>query len=245
MSSNGSGTETIQIKTNGSSEDTIPFQGLGVASNSDEPFFQIMGNGWIKLHRSIDDWYATNDPKRAWLWITLLLLASHKQKEFIFSGETIRLDVGQFITGRNSLSERTGISPSTIERYLKEFEDRGQIEQQKDSRKRLITIVKYNDYQNVDSKRTADGQHVDTINKDKKDKKEKNIAKKKIPPLQTDVQTYCVERNNGINVSKFISYYEARGWMMGKSKMIDWKAAVRTWENNSPKKKESMYKELK
>jgi len=33
--------------------------------------------------------------------------------------------------------------------------------------------------------------------------------------------------------------------MMGKSKMIDWKAAVRTWENNSPKKKESMYKELK
>ena len=45
-----------------------------------------------------------------------------------------------------------------------------------------------------------------------------------------EVDAYCRERNNGINAQDFIDYYKARGWMLGKVKMKDWKAAVRTWE---------------
>ena len=49
------------------------------------------------------------------------------------------------------------------------------------------------------------------------------------PSLQ-EVEEYCKERNNGINAQKFISFYDAKGWMIGKNKMVDWKGAVRTWE---------------
>lgn len=52
-----------------------------------------------------------------------------------------------------------------------------------------------------------------------------------VPPSVEDVKTYCLERNNGIDPQSFIDYYEARGWMVGKSKMKDWRAAVRNWEN--------------
>lgn len=52
-----------------------------------------------------------------------------------------------------------------------------------------------------------------------------------VPPSVEDVKTYCQERNNGIDPQSFIDYYEARGWMVGKSKMKDWRAAVRNWEN--------------
>ena len=47
-----------------------------------------------------------------------------------------------------------------------------------------------------------------------------------------DVALYCRERGNGIDAEHFVSFYEAKGWMIGKNKMKDWKAAVRTWERS-------------
>ena len=60
------------------------------------------------------------------------------------------------------------------------------------------------------------------------------------PPTAAEVQAYLDEiGNHTINRDSFIDYYESKGWMIGKNKMKDWKAAVRTWvrrENNNPKK---------
>ena len=64
--------------------------------------------------------------------------------------------------------------------------------------------------------------------------KDKNKIKKKIfkPPTIIEVREYCKERKNTVNVNKWMSHYEANGWMVGKNKMKDWMAAVRTWENS-------------
>ena len=48
-----------------------------------------------------------------------------------------------------------------------------------------------------------------------------------------EVRAYCLERGNGIDSQYFVDYYDARGWMVGKNKMKDWRAAVRTWERNN------------
>lgn len=56
-------------------------------------------------------------------------------------------------------------------------------------------------------------------------------GKKKVPTLE-EVKAYCLERNNGIDPQAFIDFYTARGWMYGRGKpVVDWKAAVRTWEH--------------
>lgn len=52
------------------------------------------------------------------------------------------------------------------------------------------------------------------------------------PPSVEDVAAYCQERKNDIDADAFVDYYSARAWMLGKTKMKDWKAAVRTWERN-------------
>jgi hypothetical protein len=52
------------------------------------------------------------------------------------------------------------------------------------------------------------------------------------PPTIEEVQAYCQERQNGVDAERFIDYYSSNGWMVGKNKMKDWKAAVRTWESN-------------
>ena len=51
------------------------------------------------------------------------------------------------------------------------------------------------------------------------------------PPSVDEVAAYCRERKNGIDPQTFIDFYESKGWIVGKQKMKDWKAAVRNWEN--------------
>lgn len=60
-------------------------------------------------------------------------------------------------------------------------------------------------------------------------------AKKKqfIEPTVEEANEYCKSRNNGISGQAFIDSNQARGWIMNNGKkMVDWKAGVRTWENN-------------
>lgn len=79
----------------------------------------------------------------------------------------------------------------------------------------------------------------DSIDKDSID----NTADKPqrfTPPAAEEVAAYCRERNNNVDPQSFIDFYDSKGWMIGKNKMKDWKAAVRTWEKRDaekPKKK--------
>ena len=52
------------------------------------------------------------------------------------------------------------------------------------------------------------------------------------PPTLEEVTAYCLERKNSVDPQRFIDYYTANGWLVGRGKMKDWKAAVRNWEGN-------------
>tara|TARA_R110002096_G_scaffold316074_1_gene510545 strand:+ start:1269 stop:1991 length:723 start_codon:yes stop_codon:yes gene_type:complete len=72
--------------------------------------------------------------------------------------------------------------------------------------------------------------------KDKDKDKDITNSSKKIKrkvfkiPNENEVVKYCKERSNSVNAKKFIAFYESKGWMVGKNKMKDWEAAVRSWE---------------
>lgn len=55
------------------------------------------------------------------------------------------------------------------------------------------------------------------------------------PPTVEDIRAYCTERGNRVDPQSFVDFYESKGWMIGKNKMKDWKAAVRTWERSETK----------
>lgn len=59
-------------------------------------------------------------------------------------------------------------------------------------------------------------------------KKEKKFQK----PTLEEIKNYCQERNKNVNPEKWLNHYESNGWLVGKNKMKDWKAAIRTWEDN-------------
>lgn len=74
----------------------------------------------------------------------------------------------------------------------------------------------------------------DSIDKDSIDK-EKKPLKRFAPPSLAEVKAYCEERKNGIDAEAFIDFYSSKDWMIGKNKMKDWKASVRTWEKRDRK----------
>lgn len=65
-----------------------------------------------------------------------------------------------------------------------------------------------------------------TLPETKPTKKSKRFS----PPTRDEVAAYCEERGNGIEPDRFVDYYESKGWVVGKARMKDWRAAVRTWE---------------
>lgn len=51
-----------------------------------------------------------------------------------------------------------------------------------------------------------------------------------IPPPIDEVREYCLSRGGIVNADEFMDFYASKGWIVGKNRMKDWQAAVRTWE---------------
>jgi hypothetical protein len=53
------------------------------------------------------------------------------------------------------------------------------------------------------------------------------------PPSIQDVEDYTSTRSTPIDSERFVDFYQSKGWLIGKNKMKDWKAAVRNWERGN------------
>ena len=60
------------------------------------------------------------------------------------------------------------------------------------------------------------------------------------PPSAKEVREYCESKGYGISPERFIDYYTANGWRLGKAEMKDWKAVVRNWERQEAKQTENV-----
>lgn len=61
----------------------------------------------------------------------------------------------------------------------------------------------------------------------------KKKQKKFVKPTQQEIAEYVKSLGKSLDVARFYDYYEAKGWLVGKSPMKDWKATVRNWLRNN------------
>jgi len=118
-----------------------------------------MNNGYIKLHRKIlDNPIVMKSSDHLAVWMYLLLNATHKSFDAMIGSKKVTLNSGQLITGRKVMAKVLKINESKIQRILKLFENDKQIEQQTNNVCRIISILKWSDYQQsniqVNNKRT-------------------------------------------------------------------------------------------
>lgn len=51
-------------------------------------------------------------------------------------------------------------------------------------------------------------------------------------PSAPEVTAYAKSISFALDGQHFVDYYDSKGWVVGRSPMRDWKAAVRTWKKN-------------
>jgi len=127
------------------------------------------------------------------------------------------------------------VSKTSIQNWLKILDDNNFItrhnifkEGSQEILSRHIKLVKTPPQKNL-----RDNNNINITNTNLTDSNSKVRFKK---PTLDEVKNYCILRKNNIDAEAFIDFYESKNWQIGKNKMKDWKACVRTWERRETKK---------
>ena len=100
-------------------------------------------SGWIKLHRKITDWEWFEDKNTFIVFITLLLMANHKEKKY----KGIVIKIGTIVTGRDILARQTKLSVQQIRTALNKLKLTNEITIETSPQGTVIEIVNYKKYQ--------------------------------------------------------------------------------------------------
>ncbi|MDL2293190.1 hypothetical protein LJC60_01005 [Ruminococcaceae bacterium OttesenSCG-928-D13] len=139
----------------------------------------MLGNGYIKLHRSLLNWEWYSDINTSRLFLHLLLIANHDPDKW----RGITIERGQRVTSRAKLAEETGLTEDEIRTALQHLQTTGEITSKSTNKYTVITIVNYEKYQGIPqqipSKSPANSpaipQPFPTKEESKKARKEKDI----------------------------------------------------------------------
>lgn len=211
-------------------------------------------NGFIKIYRKLleSPVWANSTAKQQCILIHLLLMATWREKKWDVLGKEFTLQPGQFYTSRSKILEHLpeDVSERELRTALDRFENLSFLTKQSTNHGTLVTIVNWDKYQGnnsqldqgcdqrATSERPANDQPINKEGKNNKNsKKIKNIGKAFKPPSAEEVNQYAQENNLNVNGNGFVDYYEAKGWMIGKNKMKDWKAAARNWSRRNEERK--------
>ena len=194
--------------------------------------------GFITLHRKMTKWEWYKDEHTKTLFLHLLLIANFRDTRFM--GKKIRR--GQIITSLPSLAAETGLSVQNVRTAIKHLISTGEITDVSTRQYRMITVVKYDDYQTLtdnptDSQQTINRPLTDDQQHQNNDNNVNNISKRKrepfTPPSLDDVKAFAKEIGSSVDPERFFYHYEMSGWVSnGGRKMKDWKAAFKKWQAN-------------
>ena len=127
---------------------------------------------------------------------------------------------------------------------LAQMREYNRLAQQKSRAKRRLLPAVNDSQENVNDSQNTDKE--EDKEKEGEEEKKSDVSQAKTrttrftPPTVEEVKAYCAERKNNVDAQRFVDYYTSNGWQVGKNKMRDWRAAVRTWErNNTPSSKAS------
>lgn len=202
-----------------------------------------MSKRFIKLYEQITSWEWFRHPNTLCLFIYLLLKANFKDSRL--DGMIVRR--GQLVTSLPRIATDTGLSIQQTRTALSHLISTGEVTDKSNPHYRVITIVKYDDYQSstdrsTDNQQTTNRQNnrqstdnltpsLEYIEGIEEDRRNRKTATQFSPPTRDELAAFLQEIGSGIDPDYFLDYYNARGWeIKPRQKMKDWKATVRNWQ---------------
>ena len=144
---------------------------------------------------------------------------------------------GCFYGSLSLLSQFCGIrSKTTTQRILKNLVAKGAIVKTDELHNgvKFCTYKVNKNWYGMSKIDMGDISIIDTNNKEDININNNSLYKRESSRFQKpsidEIRQYCSSRNNRVDPEQFFNFYESKGWIIGKSPMKDWRAAVRTWE---------------
>lgn len=191
---------------------------------------------YIKLDRNILDWRWFKSPKTLAVWLWLLINANTTPHEF--RKETIQR--GEKATSRKTISKDTGLTEREVRTALEHLKSTGEVSVRYGSDYQVITILRYNYYQDKESgnasgsgpakvrQKSGRSPQYKNDKNDKNEKNEKNVCVH-TPPSRAEVEEYCRSLGVVTDADAFIQYNNAIGWKIGRTKVEDWRPLLIKW----------------
>ncbi len=195
-----------------------------------------IANGWVSIYRSLasSPLWLTETFTRGQAWVDMLLLTNHTDGYLRIRGNRVDINRGQLGWSKTELARRWNWSPGKVRRFFNELEKDKQIVQQKNHLTSIITVVNYSLYQNMkqqtNDKRLSNEQQTSPNNKKNKENKVNNENREFTPPSFATIISFFLENESSQReAEKYMNYYTANGWKIGKNNIQDWKAAAKNW----------------
>ena len=103
--------------------------------------------GWIKIWRQLLEWEWSDVPEMVALWVRLLIKATHEDMQW--HGVTIVR--GQLVTTAAKLAAESGMTVQQVRTCLDRLKASNQIATQTTNKYTIISVCKYDDYQDIES----------------------------------------------------------------------------------------------
>ena len=207
-----------------------------------------MIQGFLRISRNIVDWDWYTDANTFRVFMHLLFTANYKDSNY----KGVEVKRGQVVTSRMEIAKALRMSEQNVRTSLSHLKSTSEITSKSTNKLTIITICKYDSWQDFTSESNQQTNHelTDNLtinqptieeesnkkNNNNKEKEDTKVSPKKkssrfIKPTVEEVNAYVKEKGYHIDAENFVNYYESKGWVVGKAPMKDWEAACRTWEN--------------
>ena len=178
-----------------------------------------MAEGWIKIHRNIQEhWLWNSEPfSKGQAWIDLLLMVNHQDNKIMLGGDLIEVKRGQRVTSLRQLADRWKWSRTKVSKFLEVLSKDNMIEYKSDTKKTVLTIVNYELYQDKENTKKPQKSHrsdsevtpkshrsdsevtqKDTNKNEKKEKNDNNEKNEEEGEEKTSHSTLDGQDRNGI-----------------------------------------------
>lgn len=152
-----------------------------------------MKQGWISVHRQLEDHWLWEDKPYAkgQAWVDLLMLANHEDNKFLLGNELMEVKAGSFVTSISKLCKKWGWSNTKVVKFLDVLEAEKMIKRKSDTKKTVITIENYSVYQESKTKKRRKND-AETMQKhtNNNDNNENNIIYNADPQLDKAIKEF-------------------------------------------------------
>ena len=187
---------------------------------------------FAKVPRAILKHPISHDAESLSVFIHMILGAAWEDKTITFNGESVSLKRGQLIYGRQSWSQKTGLSEAALRRSIRRLKKWQLIGDQTSHRYSIITLLPSDLWREVV---TENGTTKNIYNNNNNITRQ-DAKKPSFPEVNNTIKAKKIK----IDAEDFFNYYDARGWALPNGQpIVNWISLAYSWAKRDKDKADS------